>query len=92
MLHPVSGARINTWAYGEPRAAQQLPNTITLGVAAAWDFPIRGAFAGKIGFEVANVTDEQDQVSVNLANGRARSSAGGYLVPREFRLKLGITF
>ena len=92
VLHPVSGARINTWAYVEPRDAQQLPNTITLGVAAAWDFPIRGAFAGKIGFEVANVTDEQDQVSVNLANGRARSSAGGYLVPREFRLKLGITF
>ena len=92
VLHPVSGARINTWAYVEPRDAQQLPDTITLGVAAAWDFPIRGAFAGKVGFEVANVTDEQEQVSVNLANGRASSSAGGYLVPREFRLKLGFTF
>lgn len=92
VLHPVSGARINTWAYVEPRDAQKLPDTMTLGVAAAWDFPIRGAFTGKLGFEVANVTDEQDQVSVNLANGRASSSAGGYLVPREFRLKLGFTF
>ena len=42
VLHSVSGARINTWAYVEPRDAQQLPDTITLGVAAAWDFPIRG--------------------------------------------------
>ncbi len=38
------------------------------------------------------MTNEQDQVSVNLANGRPSSSAGGYLVPREFRLKFGITF
>ena len=65
---------------------------MTLGVAAGWDFPIRGGFTGKLGFEVANATNEQDQVSVNLANGRASSSAGGYLIPREFRLKLGITF
>ena len=92
VVHPDSGARINTWAYAEPRDAQQLPDTITLGVAAGWEFPIRGAFAGKVGFEVANVTNEQDQTGVNLANGRASSSAGGYLTPREFRLKLGITF
>ena len=92
VVHPVSGARINTWAYSEPRDLNQLNETFTLGVAAGWDFPIAGAFGGKVGFEISNVTDEQDQVRVNLRNGRASSSAGGYLIPREFRLKLGITF
>lgn len=50
---------------------------MVLGVAAAWEFPIRGAVAGKAGSEVANVTNEQDQVSVNLANARASSTGAG---------------
>ncbi len=47
---------------------------------------------GKVGAEFANVTNEQELIVVNLANGADGVGTAAYQVPREFRLKVGITF
>ena len=92
IIHPVSGQRINTSTFLEPRDFNQLPDTVIFFTAIAWDFPIRGRYQGKLGFEVTNILNDQAQQSVSVTTGRPSSVGGGYTLPREFRLKVGITF
>ena len=47
---------------------------------------------GKLGAEVANVTDEQEAIVVNLTTGAIAPGVSSYQTPREFRVKAGISF
>ena len=90
--HPVSGQVITTSTQVEPIDANTLEEIMTLNVNAMWEFPLAGKFRGQLGFEVANVTDEQEQTRVNSANGRPQPTLSAYQTPREFRLKVGFQF
>ena len=47
---------------------------------------------GRIGAEVANATDEQEVVAINVATGEPSAGIVAYQVPRELRVKLGVSF
>ena len=58
-----------------------------------WSFPIKGPVEGQLGFEAANITDQQEVVEIEtdtLAAHQLGRLPGS--VPREFRLKVGIRF
>ncbi len=90
--HPVSRQRIRTSSYSEPRDAQQMEDTFNLNLTAQWNFPIRGPVQGRIGLEAANVTDEQELIGINRANGRPFPGVAAYQIPREYRLQIGFVF
>ena len=90
--HPVSGQIINTSTYTEPRDQNQLEDTFSVNLTAEWSFPIHGSVRAKIGGEVSNLTDEQEVVDINIATGDPTPGIIAYQVPREFRLRAGISF
>ncbi len=92
LLHPVSGQLINTTTYSQGRDSEQLEDTFNLNLNADWTFPIAGGVRGKLGAEVANVTDEQEAIVVNLTTGAIAPGVSSYQTPREFRVKAGISF
>jgi hypothetical protein len=93
MLRAPNGtATITTTRYTQPRDANELEDVFALNLTGAWDFPIKGRVAGNLRAEVANVTDEQEQIAVNLANGQPIPVRQSYQKPRELRLLAGVRF
>ncbi len=92
LRHPVSGATINTSAYREPRDTNQLEDTHTLNLTGMWDFPLGGGINGRFGVELVNITNEQEIIGINRANGRQIPGTAALQSPREVRLQAGIRF
>ncbi len=92
LVHPVTGARINTSSYREPRDTNQLEDTHTLNLTGIWDFPLGGRINGRVGVELVNITNEQEIIGINRGNGRQLPGAAALQSPREIRLHAGIRF
>ena len=75
-----------------PRDDLQLDDIYTLSASLVWFFPIRGTFEGQLGFEAANMTDEQGVLFVNPRTLEPISTVTAWQLPREFRLKAGFRF
>jgi hypothetical protein len=89
---PVGTATITTSRYAQPRDANELEDVYALNLTGAWKFPIAGQVAGSLRAEVANVTDEQEQIAVNLATGQPIVVRQSFQKPRETRFVVGIQF
>jgi hypothetical protein len=87
-----TSATILTTRYAEPRDANELPDTYTLHLTAAWELPITQRIAGSLRVELVNATDEQEQIAVSLETGRPVPVPQSYQMPRELRFVLGIRF
>jgi hypothetical protein len=83
---------ISSTRYAQPRDANQLEDTYTLNLTGGWDFPIASRVSGNLKLEVANVTDEQEQIAVNLATGQPIRVRQSYQKPREMRVLAGVRF
>ncbi|MCY3928243.1 MAG: carboxypeptidase regulatory-like domain-containing protein [Acidobacteria bacterium] len=92
LVHPVTGARINTSSYREPRDTNQLEDTHTVNLTGIWDFPLGGRINGRVGVELVNITNEQEIIGINRANGRQFPGTAAFQSPREVRLQAGIRF
>ncbi|HUE96187.1 MAG TPA: hypothetical protein VMN39_05985, partial [Longimicrobiaceae bacterium] len=92
VAHPVSGQTITTTSYREPRDAQQLEDTFSLNLTGSWNFPIGGRLQGRVAIEVANLTDEQELIGINRANGLPIPGTAAFQAPREFRGQVGVQF
>ncbi len=92
VAHPVSGQRILTEAYLEPRGSQELEDTLNLNLTGTWRFPLGQRVEGQVRGELANITDEQEQIIVNPFNARPFPGRVSYQIPREFRLIVGVNF
>jgi hypothetical protein len=92
IVHPISGETIDSTTYLEPNDAHQMADTFGLSLVADWSFPIANRVRGKVGVEVANATDEQEAVAVNVATGEPSGGVVAYQVPRELRVELGVSF
>ena len=51
-----------------------------------------GDVRAKIGFDLANATDNQEPIAMNRQTGRPNALVSWYQRPREFRLKVGFSF
>ena len=89
---PISGQTIATTTYVEPRDAEKLDDTMVLSLTGNWQFPIAGGVSGRVGFEAVNVTNEQELIGINIANGLPQPGRIAYQSPREYRLQVGVTF
>ena len=83
---------INTSRFIEPRDLRELPDTMTLNLNLGWTFPLIRAIEGTLRAELANVTDEQENIAVNVATGQVIQSRASYQNPREVRLVAGLKF
>ena len=92
VAHPVSGQRILTETYRAPRGSNELEDTMNVHLTASWDFPLGGRVEGQLRAELANATDEQEQIIVNPFNARPFPGRVSYQVPRELRVVVGISF
>ncbi len=92
VAHPVTGVEIDTVTFTTPRDGQQLGDIFTLDVSAMWSFPIRGEWEGQLGFEVANVTDEQKVLEIDTNTLEPINSLAAWQLPRELRVKVGFRF
>ena len=92
VVHPQTGVAIPTVTFLEPRDARQLEDVMTLSGAVTWHFPVRDQVRGQLGFEIANITDEQEVVFVSPLDLRPSGGVAAYQLPREFRLEAGIRF
>lgn len=90
--HPVSGQTITSTTYTQPRDANQLEDTQTLNLTGHWQFPIKGAFEGRLGVEAVNITDEQEVIGIIVTNGQRLPGRIAFQSPREIRLQVGVTF
>ena len=89
---PGSAETITTTTYVEPRDANQLEDTFNLNLNVDWSFPIGGSVRGKVGAEAANVTNEQEVIVNNIATGQPSPGIAAFQTPREYRVKVGVTF
>ena len=55
-------------------------------------FPDRESVSGSLRAEVANVTDQQEQIAVNLPTGLPIMVRQSFQKPREMRFVAGISF
>ena len=92
LVHPVTGARINTSSYREPRDVNQLEDTHTVNLTGMWDFPLGGRIHGRVGLELVNITNAQEIIGINRANGRQLPGTAALQSPREYRIHVGIRF
>jgi hypothetical protein len=92
LTHPLSAQTITTTTYAQSRDAEQLEDTFNVNLGADWTFPIAKSVRGKVGAEVANLTNEQEVIVINLPTGAPSPGIAAYQIPREFRIKAGITF
>jgi hypothetical protein len=92
VAHPTTGVEIDTVTRLAPRDDLQLDDIYTLSASLVWFFPIRGSFEGQLGFEAANMTDEQGVLFVNPRTLEPISTVTAWQLPREFRLKAGFRF
>ena len=90
--HPVSNQAINTSTFREPSDANRLPDTWTIDLSTMYSVAMAGDVRVKLGFEVANLTDNQEPVNINRSSGRPNQQVAFFQRPREFRLKLGLSF
>jgi len=90
--HPVSGQRITTSTYREPSDAHRLPDTWTVDLSLMYSVAMAGNVRAKIGFDLANATDNQEPIAINRQTGRPNALVSWYQRPREFRLKVGFSF
>ena len=81
---------INTSRFIEPRDLRELPETMTLNLN-GWSSLDQGV-EGTLRAEVANVTDEQENIGINFNNGQPVAGKLAYQSPREYRLQIGVTF
>jgi hypothetical protein len=89
---PNGTATVTTTRYLQPRDANSLEDIQALNLTGSWEFPIFKRLSGSLRAEVANVTDEQEQIAVNLANGQPIPVRQSYQKPREARLVAGVRF
>jgi hypothetical protein len=87
-----SSSAIVTTRYDEARDTHTLPDTYTLNLTAAWEFPLPTSVAGSLRVEAVNATDEQEQIEVSLETGEAVRVAQSYQRPREIRVVAGVRF
>ena len=92
LVHPVSGLPIQTTKYLEPRGSHNLPDTFNLNLTGTWSFPLGSLLEGSLRVEVANVTDEQEQVDVNQNTGEPVEVRKSWQRPREIRFVAGVRF
>ena len=92
VAHPTTGVEIDTVTRLAPRDGMQLDDIYTLNGSVVWFFPIRGSIKGQLGFEAANLTDEQGVLFVNPRTLEPISTVTAWQLPREFRLKAGFRF
>ena len=92
VAHPTTGAEIDTVTRLAPRDDLQLDDIYTLSASLVWFFPIRGSLEGQLGFEAANLTDQQGVLFVNPRTLEPISTVTAWQLPREFRLKAGFRF
>ncbi len=90
--HPVSNQAITTSTYREPSDANRLPDTWTIDLSTMYSVAMAGDVRVKLGFEVANLTDNQEPTIINQSTGRPNAQVAWYQRPREFRLKVGLSF
>lgn len=90
--HPVSGQTITTSTFREPAGSHRLPETWTVDLSLMYSIAMAGNVRAKIGFDLANATDNQEPISINTQTGRPRARVSSYQRPREFRLKVGFSF
>jgi len=90
--HPVSGQTITTSTFREPSDANRLPDSWTFDLSVMYSVAMASNVRAKIGFDLANLTDNQEPININLSSGRPRARVSDYQRPREFRLKLGFSF
>jgi hypothetical protein len=83
---------IQTTRYIEPRDLRSLPDTMMLNLNGGWTFPLWKSLEGTLRAEVANVTDEQEEIAVNLATGQVIQARASFQNPREVRLVAGLKF
>ena len=89
VAHPVTGVEIDTVTFTAPVDSRQLDDIFTLDLSAMWSFPMPGEWEGQVGFEVANVTDEQEVLEVDTRTLLPINSLAAWQLPRELRLKVG---
>ena len=89
---PNGTATITTTRYLEARDANELDEVYALNLTGAWEFPLGSRLAGSVRAEVANVTDQQEQLAVNLATGQPIPVRQSYQKPREMRFVIGLNF
>jgi hypothetical protein len=92
VVHPVSGAAITTSTFTEPRDAHELEPSFELNVTGDWIFPLSDRVRGQVGVEVANLTNEQEVVAINRLTGAAVPGVTAFQLPRELRLRVGVSF
>jgi len=92
LVHPVSGLAIQTSKFVEPRGSHRLPDTYNLNLTGTWSFPLGSVLDGSLRVEVANVTDQQEQVDVNNNTGEVTPVRRSWQRPREFRVVVGLRF
>ena len=64
-----ASATIFTTRYTEPRDHNELPDTYTLDLTAAWELPIASRVSASLRVELVNATDEQEQIAVSDETG-----------------------
>jgi hypothetical protein len=89
---PGATATILSTRYSEPRGRRELPDTYTLNLTAAWNLPLWWRASGILRVEVANVTDEQEQIAVGRDTGLPIATPQSYQTPREVRFVAGVRF
>ncbi len=92
MFNPESLETLRVRTLLESADTNQLPDPTVLNLNASWVFPIKGSFEGQLGVEVWNATNEDAQTNVNALNGNPRSAITSYVIPREYRVNVGIRF
>ena len=65
---------------------------MTLNLSLGWAFPLIKSLEGTLRAEVANVTDEQEEIAVNVATGNVIQARSSFQNPREVRLVAGLKF
>ena len=90
----IAGERrtIFTTRYTEPRDHNELPDTYTLDLTAAWELPIASRVSASLRVELVNATDEQEQIAVSDETGEPIRVPQSYQTPREVRLVAGVRF
>jgi hypothetical protein len=87
-----TSATILATRYSEPRDQHELPDTYTLDLTTAWEFPIARRTTGSVRVELVNATDEQEQVALSRETGEPVPVPQSYQTPRELRFVLGVRF
>ena len=87
-----TSATILTTRFIEPRDRNELPDIYTLNLTAAWERRLAKRASGSLRVELANATDQQEQIDVSAQSGRPIPVPQSYQTARELRFVLGVRF